>query len=298
MGTARALSSNQSQAELGPSHPAGMVTRLGDRSAPSAPPVAAAPDIPGPPPGTNSRRTLFWFGGASGLVVVIGLAVLLAVVLSGRIDPIWSRQSAPPDTRPPLAKLCPPPTAVPDSSPGAGTPAPAPSGPRTVDTETGISYRAYGAPWQPWNRVWTMGTLQVPYKMGQQFVTEEYGGGTYLASILSAAVPATENDGLIMDLACVGRQVAADVRSSYYPQPNQMELLRDEQTVLGGRPAWVTKFRLHFSETGLMAKDELAAVALIDVGRPQVAVLYVSIPGTHRQYDWVVDDVLSSVRPT
>jgi hypothetical protein len=273
-----------------------MVTRLGDRSVPAPPPIAAAPDVP-ITRGRTNRRTLFWFGGASALVVVIGLAVLLTVVLTGHINPIWSRQSAPPDTRPPLAKLCPPPTAVPAPPPGAGTPAPAPSGPRTVDSEAGISYRAYGAPWLPWNRVWTMGTLQVPYKMGQQFVTEVYGGGTYLASILSAAVPVAENDGLVIDLACVGRQVAADVRASYYPQPNQMELLRDEQTVLGGQPAWVTKFRLHFSEPGLMAKDELAAVALIDVGKPQAAVLYVSIPGTHRQYDWVVDDVLNSVRP-
>jgi hypothetical protein len=33
------------------------------------------------------------------------------------------------------------------------------------------------------------------------------------------------------------------------------------------------------------------------VGRPTAAVLYVSIPGTHHQFDWVVDDVLASVRP-
>jgi hypothetical protein len=76
-----------------------------------------------------------------------------------------------------------------------------------------------------------------------------------------------------------------------------MELLRDERTVVGGRPAWVTIFRLHFSRTGLRATDELAAVACIDVGRPTAAILYVSIPGTHRQFDWVVDDALKSVRP-
>jgi hypothetical protein len=39
-------------------------------------------------------------------------------------------------------------------------------------------------------------------------------------------------------------------------------------------------------------------VALIDLGRPKAAILYVSVPGTHRQFDWVVDDVLASVRPT
>jgi hypothetical protein len=171
------------------------------------------------------------------------------------------------------------------------------TGPRTVDEEAGISYRAYGAPWEPWRMDWRAGTLEVPYRTGQHIVTEVYAGGTYHASILSAAVPAADNDALTINLECVGRQVAADVRASYYPQPNRMDLIRDERTVLGGLPAWVTTFRLHFSEPGLKATDELAAVALLDVGRPQAAVLYVSIPGTHRQLDWVVEDVLRSVRP-
>jgi hypothetical protein len=34
------------------------------------------------------------------------------------------------------------------------------------------------------------------------------------------------------------------------------------------------------------------------VGRPNAAILYVSIPGTHRQFDHVVDEVVESVRPT
>ena len=58
----------------------------------------------------------------------------------------------------------------------------------------------------------------------------------------------------------------------------------------------MTEFRLHFNEPGCKAKDELVAVALIDVGRPKAAVLYVSIPDTHRQWDYVVDDALASVR--
>jgi hypothetical protein len=143
-----------------------------------------------------------------------------------------------------------------------------------------------------------MGTLEVPYGVGQHFITETYAGGTYHASILSGAVPATVNDSTAIDLECTGRQVAADVRAEYYPQPNQMDLMRDERSTLGGRSAWVTKFRLQFDEEGLRAKDELVAVALIDVGRPTAAVLYVSIPGTHPQWDYVVDDVLASVRPT
>jgi hypothetical protein len=278
------------------------VTRLGT-PAPAADP-AAAPPVDTPPVDRRQweRRRLWWFGGAAGAVLVIGLAVVLALVLSGNSDPFRGDIAAPADVRPPLARMCPAPTSVPPSStPEApAQPGRPPAGPRTVDEEAGISYTAYGAPWQPWDVVWSAGTLEVPYKVGQHFVTEPAYNGVsdYHASILSAAVPAADNDALALNLECVGRQVAADVRAEYYPQPTRMELIRDERAALGGRPAWVTVFRLHFSRAGLKATDELAAVACIDVGRPTAAILYVSIPGTHRQFDWVVEDALASVRTT
>ena len=234
------------------------------------------------------------FGGIAASVLAIGLTIVLIAILSWDGNPFRQRVSAPTDVRPPLAQACPPPTGVPSNRPA--TPIPA-TGPRTVDKDAGISYKAYGPPWVPWDELWRAGTLEVPYKVGQHFVTEYYAGGAYHASILSAAVPATVNDAVAVDLECVGRQVAADARAEYYPQPNTMDTLRDQKTTLGGRPAWVTKFRLHFSDPGLRARDELAAIAIIDVGRPSAAVLYVSIPGTHHQYDYVVDEVLASVRP-
>jgi hypothetical protein len=267
------------------------VTRIGTPATPTGP--LETPTPPGPE--RRDRRRLVWFGGAAAAVLVVGLIAILAMTLTGDARPFWSRPPAHTDVRPPLAQACPPPTAAPTPAPGASA-APAPAGPRTVDSDAGISYKAYGAPWQPWQTVWRAGTLQVPYRVGQHFVTEVYDGGTYHASILSAAVPAADNDAFALDLECVGRQVAADVRAEYYPQPNRMDPVRAELTVLGGLPAWVTVFRLHFSQPGLRATDELAAVACIDVGRPEAAILYVSIPGTHRQFDWVVDDVLKSVR--
>ncbi|MEJ3743878.1 hypothetical protein WEI85_11365 [Actinomycetes bacterium KLBMP 9797] len=280
---------------------AGTVTALGLPA--TAPPAApGGPDTPGPPddPRTRDRRRLLWFAGVAGGVLAAGLAIVLAVVLSGNPHlpgPFGNDVAGPSDVRPPLARMCPPPTAV-APEPEPVDPGPPPTGARTVDEESGISYAAYGAPWQPWDTVWNAGTLEVPYKAGQHFVTEIYSGGSYHASILSAAVPAAENDAATFNLECVGRQVAADVRAEYYPQPNRMELFRDEKAVLGGRAAWVTVFRLHFDQAGLKAKDELAGVAIIDVGKPTAAVLYISIPGTHRQYDHIVDEVLTSVRPT
>lgn len=238
------------------------------------------------------------FGGVAAAIVAAGLTVLL-VLIAGGDGSLFSDRAAPaPDLRPPLARACPAPSVSPGGAPSAAPSAPAPvTGERTVDETAGISYRRYGAPWVTWTEVWNAGTLEVPYRVGQHFVTEVYQGGQYHASILSAAVPATDNDAVSLDMECVGRQVAADVRAEYYPQPNTMEPLRDEVTTLGGRPAWVSEFRLRFRAPGLTATEEYSAVAVIDVGKTTAAVLYVSVPGTHQQYDYVVREVLESVRP-
>jgi len=237
------------------------------------------------------------YGLVAGSVLVLGVVLLLVLVLNGQLGTghgLLDRNPVrPPDLRPPLAKLCPAPSAP--APPGSGDAPPA-TGPRTEDATAGISYKAYGAPWQAWPYLWRLGTLQVPYGVGQHFVTESYAGGDYHASILSAAVPATVNDSTAIDIACVGQQVAADVRAEYYPQPNTMDLMRQGATTIDGRPAWATKFRLHFSEEGLRAKSELVAVVLIDVGKPTAAVLYVSIPDTNPEWDYAVDDVVASIR--
>jgi hypothetical protein len=274
---------------------AGTVTAPGF---PQAPPPPAPPSTPGEDRARRQRKQMMIFGGVAGAIAVIGLIVVLIVAFSGD-NPFRDRASAPTDVRPPLAQLCPAPTVQPGPS---TAPAPPPSaaapkpGARTVDEEAGISYAAYPEPWQPWNTTWRAGTLEVPYKTGQHFVTETYSGGSYHASILSAGVPAADNDAVSLNLDCVGRQVAADVRAEYYPQPNTMDPIEDGMTTLGGRPAYVSRFRLHFRSPGLKATEELSVVAVIDVGKPTAAVLYVSIPGTHQQFDWVLDDVLASVR--
>nr|WP_221375688.1 hypothetical protein [Actinoplanes polyasparticus] len=271
-------------------------------TAPGGPPVKPPPppDPAAPPPDgpQRRRRQMQIFGGIAGAILAIGLTVVLILVFSSEGDPFGSKESAPTDVRPPLAQACPAPTGSPSAGP-TRTPSvpPPPSGARTTDDEAGISYKAYGAPWVPWTDVWRAGTLEVPYRKGQHFVTEQYSGGSYHASILSAAVPAADNDAVTLNLECVGRQVAADVRAEYYPQPNTMDPIRDELTKLGGRPAWVSEFRLRFQAPGLTATEELSAVAVIDVGKTTAAVLYISIPGTHKQWDYIIDEVLASVRP-
>lgn len=273
----------------------GAVTRTADQPPPDVLEFGADD---GDDPIKRNKRLMRWFGGTAALVVLIGvIATLIMVVGNGGglpVPRVFDEQAAPPDTRPELVKDCPPPSSYPDPQPAPPTPA----GPRTVDDESGVSYKAYGDPWSPWPMVWTGGSLRVQYKIGQHFITEKYSGGDYHASILSSSIPATNNDSLAVDLKCTGRVVATDVRDQYYPKPNRLEQLDEKLVTLGGRPAWVTKFRLHFSKSDLDAKSELVGLALIDVGRPEAAIVYISIPDTHKQYDPVVDEVLDSIRPT
>ena len=145
--------------------------------------------------------------------------------------------------------------------------------------------------------MWNAGTLEVPYRVGQHFVTEATPAtaATTRRSCPPRCRPRTTTRTRSTWSASAARwpptRAPGTTRS-----PTELEPIRDELTELGGRPAWLTVFRLHFQREGLQAKDELVGIACIDVGKPSAAILYVSIPGTHRQFDWVVDDVLNSVR--
>ncbi|MEV6932152.1 hypothetical protein AB0M46_47750 [Dactylosporangium sp. NPDC051485] len=292
-------------ARVAPQYASGRVSRLG------APPPPPPPDVPSggrdrddDDPVKRNQRILKWLGGGAILVVAVGLIVILVSVLTNNATTpggLFDRHAeAPSDTRPELARRCPPPSIPPDN-PNNGGGAEVPPGPRTTDSESGISYKEYGAPWRPLLQNWRdQGELRITYRQGQDFVTEpnyDGAGHDYHATILSGHVPAAVNDGMVLDLHCVGDQIAADVRISFYPKGNQLEQLEAKDLTLGGRPARLLKFRLHFSEAGLTAKSELVSIALVDLGKPEAAILYVSIPDTHRQYDYVADEAPESIRP-
>ena len=257
--------------------------------------ISLEPEPAGPPdPTVLRKRTMRYFVGGAVGVLTAGIVIVLAMTLTGNSPIRRTTAPPPPDTRTRLEQLCPPPRDAARRLPAPSTPA----GPRTDDRVSGISYKAFGTPWLGWNQDWSDAgdELNVHYRTGQYFVTEP--AADYLATILSGSVPASTNDAFAVDLKCTGREVANDARLAFYPQPTTMDPIRDEQTNLGGLPAWVSEFRLHFHQEGLRATSELVMLATIDVGRPNVAILYVSIPDTHRQYDYVIDQLLASVRPS
>ena len=309
------------QIVLAPIHPMPTIQRPADvpRAAPGyssgrvsglgAPPVVPPPDVlaggrgDDDDPVRRSRQLLKWLGGGAIAIIATGLIVILVMVLTNNATTpgglFADKPEAPSDTRPELARRCPPPTIPPDN-PNPEVPE-APPGPRISDSVSGISYKQFGEPWGPLTSSWSdQGELKVTYRIGQHFVTEpnyDSQGRDYHATILSGHVPAAVNDGLVLDLHCIADQIAADVRVSFYPENNQLEQIAAKDLTLGGRRARLLKFRLHFSSPGLKAKSELVSIALVDLGKPEAAILYVSIPDTHRQYDYVADEAPESIRP-
>lgn len=258
------------------------------------------PEVIGTPDTAEKPQVTRWVIGG-GALLVLGLVVVLVLAGAGvfRTDnpsvfgPFAGED--PEASAPPLAQLCPPAS---ENPPPGGKEAVPVEGPRISDRDSGISYLRLSQPWQLWDRgSWGQGTLGVDFNTGYYFVTESYSAGDYLASVLSGKVPATVGDSLSLNLPCAGRQVAEDVRRAYYPQPNAKEQTRDEQVVVGGRPAWVSTFHLTFEASGLEARGEQVAVVLVDVGRPDAAVLYISIPDTHQQYNPEIDTVIASILP-
>jgi hypothetical protein len=299
-----------------PGEPPSQPTAIPPTTSPAPPgPAAYLPSAPyvqpgyGPPaadvvsggPAGERRLPVMPFALAGGGALLIGVIVVLVLALNGTFatshegnpfTPFGGGPSQP--AAPPLAKLCPPPP----GNPPPGEALPPPGGSRLTDPDAGLSYAALSSPWKPWDRgIWDRGSLGIQFARGYFIVTETYPGGEYLASVLSGKVPATVGDSLTLNLGCAGRQVVEDVRNSYYPRPNLQRKIREEQTTVGGRPAWVSEFQLTFAEEGLTAHGERVAVVLVDVGRPDAAVLYVSIPETHAQLNPVISTLIGSVRP-
>ncbi|MBO0879438.1 MAG: hypothetical protein J2P17_03515, partial [Mycobacterium sp.] len=259
--------------------------------------------------GGTSRIPEFMRGPALGYsfiaLLIVGV-VVIGLVLTGSKKPAEQSPDAlasPPgstqDKRPPLEQLC---ANTGPSKPDKGAPAPAPPpGPRITDTQAHISYAEQGAPFRLWDR----GTWgQVGSGLGETFTTGQYfitqantpDNSPYMATILSGTVPATYGDDPHPNIECAARVITDDVRASYYPQPNTRKPLTAKQMTISGDPAYFLEFHLAFDQPGYDAKGELVAICVVDVPGNKAAALYISIPDTHRQYDKIVQPLISSIR--
>jgi hypothetical protein len=183
---------------------------------------------------------------------------------------------------------------VPRAVPSApGNPFP-PGTVRVFDQEAGISYPWLGDGWSEWDREPQIETTSTA---GQYLVTQEDApGAVFIAQCTSGPLSAGYGwGGGSGTLQGTVEAVADQVRTRYYPGPNEQEVLRSEARTVDGVDAWLYEFDLSWDVAGYDATGERAALLLIDVGKPAPALLYLSIPNTHAELYGTIDRVLDDV---
>ncbi|RBY89764.1 DUF2510 domain-containing protein [Blastococcus sp. TF02A-26] len=164
---------------------------------------------------------------------------------------------------------------------------------RIVDEAAGIAYPYLGDGWSEWDLLPMIETTETA---GQYFVTQDQTpDGVFIAQCTSGPLAPEFGYAGPGSLQATVQQVADRARTNYYPAPNQQEVLRDEALTVDGAPAHLIEFRLTWEVPGYDASGERAALLLVDVGRAQPALLYLSIPNTHAELYGVIDQVVASV---
>lgn len=279
--------------------------------------VLPAPDLPPPQGPERPQRPgsgmMPWVLGGAAVAVVVVLAIIGTIVLAGRGDggdggPVAASPSAsteaPSREPPPSVEPVPVPSAEPSSpsSPGGGV-FPQPEDGRINDPISGLSYHFPGDPWQiaspgevngtaPFGQQWTSGyqaISQRDYEPGKTWV------GTVLAGPLAPSAPYGGPDSLREVLGTF--LIAAE--TVLYEPPHDRRILEDKALTVSGRPAWLLKFEMDFTEqseiNGWQWRKEIGALVLVDRGEENPpALLFATVPDNLDPR--VVDEVVGSLR--
>ncbi|WP_433464321.1 hypothetical protein [Spirillospora sp. CA-128828] len=153
---------------------------------------------------------------------------------------------------------------------------------RVKDVHSGLAYPRLAAPWQVPTKKNKLGT---PGWSGQQIlVTERHAGqlwygqlltGTLLPS-LQSAYQGPDSVKNVTGLAAQGFE------AQYYAFPHKSAPLASQALTVDGHPGWLIATHLTYKRAGVRATGEVVATAVIDTGRPAPAVVFASMPNTHR----------------
>lgn len=154
---------------------------------------------------------------------------------------------------------------------------------RVNDVHSGLSYPRLAAPWQVPTKKNKLGT---PGWSGQQIlVTEKRGGQLWYGQLLTGTLlPSLQSAYQGPDsVKNVAGLVAEGYEAQYYAFPHKSAPLASQALTVGGRPGWLIASYLTYKRTGVQATGEVLATAVIDTGRPSPAVVFASMPNTHKK---------------
>ncbi|GLZ10248.1 hypothetical protein Acsp04_04830 [Actinomadura sp. NBRC 104425] len=168
---------------------------------------------------------------------------------------------------------------------------------QVTDAQAGLSYPRLAQPWQVPTK---QNKLAVSGWSGQQIlVTERNGGRIWYGQLLTGTLaPALRGsyDGP-SSVRSVAALAAKDIEATYYQFPHKSSPLASQALPVGGRQGWLVASYLTYKRAGVRATGEVVATAVIDTGKPAPAVVFASVPNTHRKKWPDVNRFLSGLKP-
>ncbi len=230
----------------------------------------------------GGRSRLMLFGGVGLLVVALIAAGAVYLTRSGGDEPAEpagnaDKRSAAEQSEAAQAKL------PPDKPLArfAGTPS------RMLgmvsDAHSGLAYPRLAAPWQvptKKNRLGTSGWS------GQQIlVTERHAQQLWYGQLLTGTLhpgmqSAYQGPDSVKNVTAL---VAQGYEAQYYAFPHKTAPLASQALTVGGHKGWLIASYLTYQRDGVRATGEIVATAVIDTGRRTPAVVFASMPNTHKQ---------------
>ncbi|TMQ96742.1 hypothetical protein ETD83_20990 [Actinomadura soli] len=154
---------------------------------------------------------------------------------------------------------------------------------RVADVHSGLSYPRLAAPWKVPTKRNRLGT---PGWSGQQIlVTEKNGGQLWYGQLLTGTLlPSLQSAYQGPDsVKNVAGLVAKGFEAQYYGFPHRSAPLASQPLNVDGRQGWLIASYLTYKRDGVRATGEIYATAVIDTGRKAPAVVFVSMPNTHKK---------------
>ncbi|TDD36607.1 hypothetical protein E1287_10625 [Actinomadura sp. KC06] len=154
---------------------------------------------------------------------------------------------------------------------------------RVADAHSGLSYPRLAAPWKVPTKQNKLGT---PGWSGQQIlVTEKNGGQLWYGQLLTGTLlPSLQGAYQGPDsIKNVAGLVAKGFEAQYYGFPHRSAPLASQPLNVDGRQGWMIASYLTYKRDGVRATGEIYATAVIDTGRKAPAVVFASMPNTHKK---------------
>lgn len=154
---------------------------------------------------------------------------------------------------------------------------------QVADRHSGLSYPRMAAPWKVPTKRNRLGT---PGWSGQQIlVTENRGGQIWYGQLLTGTLHPTMQGAYQGpdSVKTAAAAVAQGYEAQYYAFQHKTRPLASQPLDVGGHPGWMVASYLTYQRDGVKATGEIVATAVIDTGRTTPAVVFASMPNTHKR---------------